>query len=82
MITFRELEILKLVAEGYENKEIASALRVSMKTVEQYEANLMRTLNLYDMPSVIDYALKKGVINTYEILESRYSKKPYLKWNK
>ena len=73
--TSREREILKLIAEGYKEKEIADELYISAKTVEKHLGNLMRKSNLHNKSSVINYALEKGLISIYEILESRFSKR-------
>jgi DNA-binding NarL/FixJ family response regulator len=70
----RERVILNLVAEGYANREIADELSISEKTVMENQINLMRKLNAPDMSSVIDQALGKGLISTYEVLESRFFK--------
>ncbi len=72
--TSRERKILKLVAEGYGNKEIADELYMSEKNVKENQLNLMRKLNVQNISSVIDYALVNGLIDIYEILESRFSK--------
>ena len=74
LFTIREREILNFVAEGYKNKEIADDLDISLKTVEKHLGNLMRKSNLNDISSVIDYALEKGLISVYEVLESRFSR--------
>jgi len=76
--TRREREILNLIAEGYEDKEIADDLDVNVKTVEKHLDDLMRRWNLRNRSSVIDYAFEKGLINAYEILES-YLQKKHLK---
>ena len=73
-LTSRERKILKLIAEGYKNKEIADKLTMSEKTVKENQLNLMRKLNVQNISSVIDYALVNGLIDIYEILESRFSK--------
>jgi DNA-binding NarL/FixJ family response regulator len=74
MFTRRERAILNLIAEGYENKEIADELYISEKTVRDHQANLMRKFNAPNVSSVIDFALGKGVISLYEVLESRFSR--------
>ena len=73
--TPREREILKLIAEGYKEKEIADELYISAKIVEKHLDNLMRKSNLHNISSVINYALEKGLISINEILESRFSKR-------
>ncbi len=75
MITRRERVILSLIAEGYENKEIADELYISEKIVRENRINLMRKLNASNVSSVIDFALDKGLISVYEVLESRFSKR-------
>ena len=70
----RERVILNLVAQGYENTEIADELSISERTVLENQINLMKKLNAPDMSSVIDHALGKGLISPYEVLESRFSK--------
>lgn len=74
VLTRRERAILFLIAEGYRNKEIADELYVSEQTVRDNQVNLMRKLNAPNMSSVIDYALVKGLISIYEVLERRFSK--------
>lgn len=75
VFTQRERTILNLVAEGYESREIADQLYISEKTVRQNHMNLMKKLNAQNISSIIDRALKKGLINPYEVLESRFSKR-------
>lgn len=62
-LTRREREILKLIAEGYKNKEIADYLYISVKTVETHRANLMRKLNLHNTAALITYATEKGIVS-------------------
>jgi len=62
-LTQREREILKLVAEGYKNKEIADLLCISLKTVEKHRANLMEKLDLHNVASLTALAAEKGLIN-------------------
>ncbi len=75
MITQRERTLLNLIAEGYENKEIADELYISEKTVKENQMKLMRKLSASNVTSVIDYALEKGLISIYEVLESRFSRR-------
>jgi DNA-binding NarL/FixJ family response regulator len=75
MITRRERSILHLLAEGYENEEIAEELTISEKTVKGTQANLMRKWKAPSVSSVIDHALQEGWITLYEVLESRFSKR-------
>lgn len=59
-LTIREREILKLIAEGKSNKEIADLLFISVRTVEHHRANLMEKLNLKKTADVVKYAISKG----------------------
>jgi DNA-binding NarL/FixJ family response regulator len=56
----REAEVLRLVAWGYTNKEIAGYLNISVKTVETHKANLMEKLDLKSRVEVVRYALRQG----------------------
>jgi len=62
-LTQREREILKLIAEGYKNKEIAKELCISVKTVEKHRANLMEKLNLHNVQALTTYAIEKGLVS-------------------
>jgi DNA-binding NarL/FixJ family response regulator len=62
ILTQRERQILKLIAEGHKNKEIADYLCISIKTVEKHRANLMKKLNLHNASALTAYALEKGLI--------------------
>jgi two-component system response regulator NreC len=59
----REREVLKLIAEGYKNKEIAGDLCISLKTVEKHRANLMKKLDLHNAAALTVYAVDKGLVN-------------------
>jgi DNA-binding NarL/FixJ family response regulator len=61
-LTQREREILKMVAEGYKNKDIADYLYISPKTVEKHRANLMRKLNLHSATELTVFAMEKGLL--------------------
>jgi two-component system response regulator NreC len=56
----REAEVLRLIASGYSNKEIASRLSLSVKTVEAHKANAMRKLDLNGRIDIVKYALLQG----------------------
>jgi DNA-binding NarL/FixJ family response regulator len=62
-LTQREREILKLIAEGYKNKEIADYLCISPKTVEKHRANLMEKLDLHNVQALTAFAIEKGLIS-------------------
>ena len=61
-LTHREREILKLIGEGYKNKEIADYLYISPNTVEKHRSNLMEKLNLHSASALTIYAIEKGLI--------------------
>lgn len=61
-LTSREREILKLVGEGYKNREIADDLCISMKTVEKHRENLMKKLDLHTASALTAYAIEKGLV--------------------
>ena len=62
-LTVREREVLKLIAEGKENKEISRFLCISVRTVEHHRSNMMRKLNLKKTAELVKYAIKKGYIS-------------------
>lgn len=65
-ITQREKDVLKLIGEGHRNKEIASVLNISVKTVEKHRANIMKKLDLHNVSALTAYAIeKKLVTKTY-----------------
>ena len=62
-LTHREREILKLIAEGYRNKQIAKDLCISVKTVEKHRANLMEKLDLHNVQALTALAIEKGLVS-------------------
>jgi RNA polymerase sigma factor (sigma-70 family) len=62
VLTPRELEVLKLVAEGYTNQEIADQMTLSIKTVQAHRANVMEKLDLHDITHLVRFALRCGLI--------------------
>jgi DNA-binding NarL/FixJ family response regulator len=62
VVTLREREVLKLVAEGYKTKEIADQLNISAKTVERHRSNLMEKLNIHSVQALTVLAIKKGLV--------------------
>ena len=61
-LTEREQEVLKLIADGSTNQEIADKLTISVKTVERHRANIMAKLNLHSRTELVKYAIRKGLI--------------------
>ncbi len=59
-LTDRESEILRLIALGYSNKEIAASLSLSVKTIEVHKANAMRKLNITSRIDLVRYAIFQG----------------------
>lgn len=59
-LTPREEEILRLIAQGYSNKEISSELKIAVKTVESHKANLMQKLELRNRTEIVRYAVRQG----------------------
>jgi len=63
LLTPREREILQMLAGGKSNKDIASALNLSLYTVETHRRNLQDKLNLHSLAELILYAVRKGIIS-------------------
>ena len=63
VLTRREREVIKLIAEGKRTKEIAAYLSLSPKTIEKHRTNLMRKLDLHNVSEVTVYALKNGFVS-------------------
>jgi DNA-binding NarL/FixJ family response regulator len=62
VLTIRQREILKMIAEGKSNKEIGDLLCISVRTVERHRANMMDKLNIRKTAELVQYALKKHYI--------------------
>jgi len=63
LLTTREREVLQLLAEGKNNKEVANVLNLSLYTVETHRSNIFQKLNLHSGAELILYAVRKGVIS-------------------
>jgi DNA-binding NarL/FixJ family response regulator len=61
-LTARERELIQLLAEGKSNKEAASELGISVKTVEAHRANLMRKLHLRSVSDLVRYAIRNKIV--------------------
>jgi len=61
-LSLREAEILQLIVEGFSNKEIASQLRISNKTTENYRQSIMAKLNIHSVVGLVHYAVRHGII--------------------
>jgi DNA-binding NarL/FixJ family response regulator len=62
-LTPRELDVVKLIAEAYTNKQIAEILKVSEKTVESHRANVLAKLGMRDRVELVRYAIRRGLID-------------------
>ena len=62
VLTAREEEVVKLIAEGHSSKEIASALVIALKTVERHRANVLQKLELRDRTQLTRYAIRTGLV--------------------
>ncbi len=62
-LTEREVEILKLIAEGLSNKEIGDKLFISHRTVDTHRTNLMKKLEVHNIAGLIRFAIKHGLIS-------------------
>jgi DNA-binding NarL/FixJ family response regulator len=72
-LTPRQLDVLRMIAEGYSTKEIARGLNISAKTVETHRALLMQRLGIHDVAGLVRYAIKTGLVKMtfgYIILSS------------
>jgi len=64
ILTHREREVLKLVAEGHPNKYIADYYCLSVKTIEKHRSNLMKKLDLHNASMLTAYAIEKGLVSS------------------
>ncbi len=62
ILTLREREILKLIASGLTNRQIADRLFISVKTVETHRTNIMQKLDIHSLAELVKYAIKIGLI--------------------
>jgi DNA-binding NarL/FixJ family response regulator len=62
-LTGRQQEVVRLLAEGKTNKEVASALRISVKTAEKHRSNIMTRLKLKSFSELVRYAVREGIIS-------------------
>lgn len=62
-LTSRQREVLQLIAEGQNTKEIGDILKISPKTVEYHRMKLMNCLSVYDIPGLVRFALRVGLIS-------------------
>jgi DNA-binding NarL/FixJ family response regulator len=61
-LTPRELEVVKLIAEAFTNRQIAATLKLSEKTVESHRANVLSKLDMRDRVELVHYAIRRGLV--------------------
>ncbi len=69
LLTPRQREILRLIAEGHTTRDIAVMLQISDKTVETHRSQLMRRLSLRDVTSVVRFAIRHGLVSLSMMIE-------------
>lgn len=62
-LTTRQQEILRLLAEGLSTRDMAALLAISAKTVETHRSQLMQKLDIYDVPGLVKYAIRHGLVS-------------------
>jgi DNA-binding NarL/FixJ family response regulator len=62
LLSSRELEILQLIAEGKTTNEIADLLFLSPRTVEKHRSNIMKKLDIHDVPSLVRFTIRAGLL--------------------
>lgn len=63
LLTPRQREVLQLIAEGRTSKEVAGLLGLSIKTVETHRAQMMQRLGVHDLPGLVRYAIREGLVS-------------------
>jgi len=66
ILTKREVEVLRLIAQGYSNRQIATKLTVSVRTIESHRANLMAKLDLHSRVELVRYAAEQGILEDWK----------------
>lgn len=62
MLTSRQNQVLRLIAEGHSTKEISHMLNLSSKTIDTYRAQIMDKLDIHSIPCLVRYAIRQGII--------------------
>jgi DNA-binding NarL/FixJ family response regulator len=62
-LTDREIEIIKLIAEGFSNKQIGEKLFISHRTVDTHRTNLMNKLNVHNVAGIVKFAITNGMLD-------------------
>ena len=63
LLTDREREVLKLLADGFSSKDVAARLSLSVKTVDVHKYNLMRKLDIHNRADLVKYAIRKKLVH-------------------
>src|ERR1051326_1673622 len=66
-LSSRQREVLQLIGEGKNTKEVADILQVSVKTVEAHRLQLMQRLDIHDIPGLVKFAIRTGLVSAEEI---------------
>jgi DNA-binding NarL/FixJ family response regulator len=61
-LTARQLQVLKLIAEGHSSKDIGAELDLSVKTIETFRAQIMERLDIHDVAGLVRYAIRQGIM--------------------
>lgn len=61
-LSTRENEVIKLLAQGHSNKDVARQLGISVKTVDTHRTNLMRKIGLHSITELVRYAIRNGLV--------------------
>jgi DNA-binding NarL/FixJ family response regulator len=64
LLTPRQRQILQLIAEGHPTRQIAERLFVSVKTVETHRGQIMQRLNIFDVPGLVRFAIRNGLVSS------------------
>jgi DNA-binding NarL/FixJ family response regulator len=64
LITPRQRQILQLIAEGHPTRQIAERLFLSVKTVETHRGQIMQRLNIHDVPGLVRFAIRNGLVSS------------------
>lgn len=63
ILTEREIQVVRLIAEGLSSREIADRLSISVKTVDTHRANIMQKLGVHNSAELIKYAIRQGIVS-------------------
>jgi DNA-binding NarL/FixJ family response regulator len=62
-LTVRQRQVLKMITEGCSTKEVSFSLNLSIKTIETYRTQIMDKLDIHDLPGLVRYAVRQGIIS-------------------